>query len=179
MKYLLLSIIGYTFLLFGCSTDSREKYIKEIVGSMLTINSDLMLQGSDSELYSTEIKKPLKIVIYSDSTNCNACDIRFPMWKIKYKELSLLHDNIGLIFIINTENISDIELNINVTKVPGLKLYDTNGDFKKNNHIFNNRAFHVFLLDQDNKVILVGNPLDNHKLFTLYKEAIKMYTNQK
>jgi hypothetical protein len=132
--------------------------------------------GNNGESYLSEMEKPLKIVVYSDSSNCNACDIRFPMWKIRYKELSLKNNNIGLIFIINTEDINDLELNADAVNSPGLRLYDTQSLFKKNNHIFNNRAFHVFLIDQDNKVILVGNPLDNHRLYALYKKAIEIDT---
>ena len=136
-----------------------------------------MIKINNNESYLGEMEKQLKIVVYSDSSNCNACDIRFPMWKIRYKELSLKNSNIGLIFIINTENISDMELNANVANAPGLRLYDTKSIFKRNNHIFNQREFHVFLLDNDNKVILVGNPLDNHGLYALYKDAIEMYAN--
>jgi len=55
--------------------------------------------------------RPLKIVVYSDSSNCNACDIKFPLWKTQYKELSRNNGDVGLVFIINTGNISDVELN--------------------------------------------------------------------
>ena len=138
-----------------------------------------MVIDNSNEQYLGEMDKQLRIVVFSDSSNCNACDIRFPLWKIKYKELNLLSSDIGLIFIINTNQINDMELNANVVKSAGLRLYDTQGIFKRRNQIFNHREFHVFLIDQDNKVILVGNPLNNHSLYTLYKRAIEEYTKSK
>jgi hypothetical protein len=171
-----LIIIFFCIALITSCSNNREKYIRNIIGSELIINIDSMVKADNNEQYLGEMNKKLRIVVYSDSSNCNACDIRFPLWKIKYKELNLLSNDIGLIFIINTNNISDMELNANIVRVSSLRLYDTQSVFKKNNQINNHREFHVFLIDQDNKVVLVGNPLDNHSLYTLYKRAIEEYT---
>ena len=175
MRAKLLITIIFGVLLWGCA-NSRESYIKRMIGSELIINVDSMFIGDNSRSYINDLDKQLKIVVYSDSSNCNACDIQFPLWRIRYRELSRENDT-GLIFIINTKDISDMELNANVVKAPGLRLYDSQGVFKKNNRLFDHREFHVFLLDQDNKIILIGNPLTNHNLYALYKRAIEMQTN--
>ena len=179
MKNLLLYTVICIFLLIGCTSNSRRSYIKNVIGSELIIPSDLLIIGESSCSYLNYVRKPLKIIVYSDSTNCLACDIKLPTWKIKYKELSLINKNIGIVFIINTNNTDDIELIANVTKIPGFRLYDPQGMFKEMNHLHDHRDLHVFLLDQDNKVLLIGNPLDNYKLYDLYKQAIEVYTNQK
>ena len=173
-----LLIIATILILFswGC-TNSRERYIKKTIGSELVIFVDSMTKVNNRELYYVEIEKPLKIVVYSDSTNCNACDIKFPLWKIRFRELTRENNNIGLIFIINTEEIEDMELNADAVKAPGLRLYDTKGVFKRKNDLFHERTFHVFLLDKENKVIIVGNPIENSNLYNLYKKAIEMYTD--
>jgi len=121
----------------------------------------------------SDINKRFKIVVYTDSSNCNACETKFPVWKIKYRELVRDNANVGLIFIINTEEVSEFEFNANTANTPGLKLYDTQGIFKKNNNIFNHKDLHTFLLDRDNKILLVGNPLNNQKIFYLYKKTIE------
>ena len=175
MKYKLLMVSIISVVLWNC-TNSREDYIKKIIGSELVINYESMFKSEDSVLYLSDIKKPLKIVVYSDSSNCNACDMQFATWKIRFRELNhIANDNIGLIFIINTKNISDMELNARIAQITNLRLYDTQGVFKKNNHVFNHRDLHTFLLDQNNKVILVGDPLVNHQLFDIYKRAIEKY----
>jgi len=173
-KFLL--IVFFSIALVSGCTDGREKYIRRIIGSELFISEELMTKVDGNESHLSELDKELRIVVFSDSSNCNACDIRFPLWKIKYKELNLLYGDIGLIYIINTSDIADMELNANIVNAAGLRLYDTKGIFSKNNQVFNQREFNVFLIDRDNKIILVGNPLENHKLYALYKRAIEEYT---
>jgi hypothetical protein len=47
--------------------------------------------------------------------------------------------------------------------------YDPDGSFERlNPHLPANEQFHTFLLNEDNKVILVGNPVHNEKLKNLY-----------
>ena len=173
MKHIIL--IAFTFLFLGCTTYHNENYIRKIVGSTLVINLDQMSTGDDGLSSINEMKKQLKIVVYSDSSNCNACNIQFPAWEIRYQELSHKKDNVGLIFIINTGNIIDMELSAKAVNAPGLRLYDTQGVFKKDNKISDNVNLHAFLLDKDNHVILVGNPMTNHQILALYKKAIGMY----
>ncbi|GHT61509.1 hypothetical protein AGMMS50239_12570 [Bacteroidia bacterium] len=177
MKYKLLFVLVIACLTLseGCKNkeadNPRENYIKNIIGKELILNDNLMVKGEDSCLYANELYKSLKIVVYSDSLSC-ACELKLPLWKIRFKELLRNNNNVGLVFIINTNDIPSVELDIQVTKVQGIKLYDCNGVFEKNNDLYNDSDLHVFLIDRDNKVLLVGNPLDNHKLFALYKNLI-------
>jgi len=56
---------------------------------------------------------------------------------------------------------------------------DFNGSFvKQNPKIPKNRQLHSFLLDKNNKVVLIGSPLYNPMLWELYKRTIyKMIDN--
>ena len=52
--------------------------------------------------------------------------------------------------------------------------YDIDGSFERlNPHLPKNERFHTFLLDEHNKVILVGSPVDNTRLKNLYFSEIK------
>jgi len=181
MKYRLLFIASIVIICISesCrekgSNSSRENYIRNIIGTKLILNDNLMRKGIDSVLYANELSKPLKILVYSDSLTC-ACELKLPMWKIRFKELTRNNNNVGLVFILNTNDIPAIELDVSVTKVQGLKLYDSNGIFARENNLHNDMDLHTFLLDSDNNVLLIGNPLDNHKLFALYKELIETYS---
>ena len=175
MKQIVIFVFILSVLFGGCTTRSNEEYIREIVGSKLVINLDSMSIGDGSSSFFNEMNKQHIIVVYSDSSNCNACNIQFPAWRIRFNELRLENNNVGLIFIINTGNISDLEMNAKVFNAPGLRLYDTQGVFKKDNKNSDNIDLHTFLLDKDNNVILVGNPITNHQILALYKKAIGMY----
>lgn len=49
---------------------------------------------------------------------------------------------------------------------------DHTNAFIKNNEIPVNSAYHTFLVDSDNKVLAIGNPVRNPKIKDLYKEII-------
>ncbi|MDR3093410.1 MAG: hypothetical protein LBU62_02055, partial [Bacteroidales bacterium] len=44
---------------------------------------------------------------------------------------------------------------------------------KKNPNIPSDERMHTFLLDENNKVVLVGSPIRNEMLWELYKELIQ------
>lgn len=50
--------------------------------------------------------------------------------------------------------------------------YDTLNKMEKLNHFPKNNTFRTFLLDKNNHVILVGNPIGNKTLWNLYKQII-------
>ena len=53
-------------------------------------------------------------------------------------------------------------------------LLDTLGEFEKlNPHLPKNRALHTFLLDENNNVILVGNPLRNKKIEEMFYQIVE------
>ena len=55
-------------------------------------------------------------------------------------------------------------------------ILDTKGEFAKlNPHLPENKAMHTFLLDKDNNVILVGNPLLNSKIEKLFKTTVEKH----
>lgn len=53
-------------------------------------------------------------------------------------------------------------------------LLDTLGEFEKlNPHLPKNKALHTFLLDENNNVILVGNPLHNKKIEEMFNKIVE------
>lgn len=53
-------------------------------------------------------------------------------------------------------------------------LIDTLGEFERlNPHLPKNQALHTFLLDENNRVILVGNPLRNKKIKEMFYKIVE------
>ena len=53
-------------------------------------------------------------------------------------------------------------------------ILDTLGHFAKlNPHLPKNKALHTFLLDENNNVILVGNPLHNKKIKEMFYRIVE------
>ena len=58
-----------------------------------------------------------------------------------------------------------------------IKLYILSQSLIYNENIPTDTRLHSFLLDKDSKIILVGNPLRNEKLWDLYKNVIENELN--
>lgn len=73
------------------------------------------------------------------------------------------------IFSPSKERMEEFDLTMR-TSSPSLPVYiDTAGVFLKDNpHISEVVALHTFLLDKDNKVLMVGNPLVNPEIEKLF-----------
>ena len=51
-------------------------------------------------------------------------------------------------------------------------LYDPQGDMQKINQFPAEPAFQTFLLDSLNRVLLIGSPVENDKIWTLYQRSL-------
>jgi len=172
MNKIALGGIVFLFLLVSCHSKKVKKddefknfYQSTIQWTDMLLKSD----GTDCRLNSAKFK----IVVYYDSIGCTPCELRLlPHWQYMIAEMKAHRSYLDFIFIFNSPNKDEIST---VFENYGFELSfycDTNGDFKKRNRLPNNRFYHTFLLDKNNKVILIGSPIDNSKLWDLYKKKI-------
>ena len=54
-------------------------------------------------------------------------------------------------------------------------IFDPDDQFRKKNNLNENNIFHTMLVDANNKVIIIGNPVNNVKMQNLYREIINEY----
>ena len=123
-----------------------------------------------------------KIVVWIDSTECSICKLsELP----KYKDIEKICNNVDglrLVFLFSPakETVSQLcEEAPSNTKLHDYPIYiDTANMFAKMNPcIPENKLMHSFLLDATNRVVLVGNPIQNQAMFDLYKKTIDEMLN--
>lgn len=171
-----LFIIFSCILLFACdpSKDKIEKEIELMKSAQICIPFDKMqICKKDSSFSDSCLWKnaKLKLIHYIDSSQCTSCYMK----KIeeKYNELYRLEkdtkNQFSSIFIIEQRG-TDNNYQNHISKLFSLTMYvDTSRIFAKENpNIPSESMYHTFLLDENNNVIFVGNPLFNeevHKVF--------------
>ncbi|MDR2890528.1 MAG: hypothetical protein LBV18_02850 [Alistipes sp.] len=81
--------------------------------------------------------------------------------------------NVDFVFIFKSEKGSEgFRQKLISTSFNYPVLCDPAGEFEKNNTLPKNELYHVFLLDQDNKIVLSGSPIYNPGLWNLYESKI-------
>lgn len=113
-------------------------------------------------------KADLKLVVYTDSFDCSQCTLKkMYLWK-DFVELEKKYDDRFFIFFIIQSGSNSTHVLSSNFHFAGLNhpIYvdSTNVFMRDNPHIPKEVMFHVFLLDEKDSVVLVGNPLFNAKI---------------
>jgi hypothetical protein len=113
------------------------------------------------------IVKQYRILLYMDSVKCMSCRFHINAWKPHIDEIG---DKADFLFYFNSND--EKKLLFWAKRLDGFIYIDKNDELNKLNRFPNNPMFQCFLLDKDNKVLAVGNPAVNPKIWELYKQII-------
>ncbi len=171
---LLLAIL----LIVSCRKDNRiqtiEQVVKEWTGKRLQIPSDIKckIMGRDT-LASDLFQKPYKVLLYVDSMGCTSCKLRMPEWKKIINEAdSIAPDQIGFLFYFNPKSARDLDFMMKRDQFNYPIFIDESNEIDRKNNFPKGMSFQCFLLDKNNKVLVIGNPSINPQVWDLYKQQI-------
>lgn len=166
------------FSLFSCGNQKKEDVAallktwsgKEI---LFPANPVFTVQGKDT------IDFPMlgkyKILTYVDSIGCISCKLQLGKWKTFMEEV----DSVGMnsarfLFFFTPEKRRDLLITLKSERFTYPICIDRENRLNElNNFPTSDMNFHTFLLDRDNKVIAIGNPIHNPKVRELYLQIIK------
>ena len=184
MKGTLTIIITILFFISCVSNHEIKKDLKTLQSKRITFPTEvkLLINGKDT-LINSFMDSELKLVVYSDSIACNTCIVsKMFIWDDFVEYAEEFDNRLKYYFIFspkkNNEYSVRFELKDALFDYP--VILDSNGKFEKlNPHLPKNKAMHTFLLDKDNKVILVGNPLNNPKIEEMFYEIVEERLGEK
>jgi len=179
MKTRILLILSLTILLLASSCQNKKereakKIVTEWVGKKIQIPENIMFSvlGKDTTCPDL-LKKPYKILLYVDSTGCLSCRLKLPDWKILMNEVdSIAPGKIGFIYIFQPKREKELQLLLRQNRISYPVIIDPTDHINKQNHFPNKLPYQCFLLDQNNKVLMIGNPVHNPQIWDLYKAQI-------
>lgn len=162
---LLLSVIA---LLVSCtfSSSRKKKDILQKTDAMIDREIDF---GNDSVMHKNTIKI---ITLIADTGDCTTCSMQVYDWYLRKLDLNNKALKCDIVYILN----DSVRLSADIQKLMGYyNLYYTTylQYFTVNNKEIASSMFKTFLVGKDNRIKLVGSPLDNEKLWKLYKKIIQ------
>lgn len=164
------------FLVLSCQTaeeKSNRQIIKQWTNKEVILPNTLKCKyvGQDT-LCNHLFEKKYKILLYVDSVECTPCRLQLYEWHKKIKETKLYSDSLAFLLIVNTRNPKLIDILVQKNHFDYPIFFDKNGNMQKINHFPEDPYFQTFLLNQENKILLIGNPNNNKQLWELYKKII-------
>lgn len=176
MKYLI-SVFICLFLL-SCG-NQEKKYIERLLQTwsekevLFPANSIFTIKGKDTVDFSMSGK--FKILTYVDTLGCISCKLQLDRWKVFMEEVDgMTEDSVRFIYFFSPEKRKKFleTLRFENFTYP-VCIDDMNQLNALNNFPSGNEMFHTFLLDKDNKVLAIGNPIHNPKVKELYLKIIQ------
>ena len=174
MKHLFLTLL-IIISVISCQNNKSvvNQTVKEWQGKDILIpngNYTYTILGRDT-LYTDLWDKPYKILTYIDSIGCSACQMEIPQWMVLIDSCKLLHLDISFIFVIHSSDYKKLGYDIQLLGFDYPIIYDYQNSFDKINR-FPPPPYRSFLLDKNNKVQVIGSPINNPKMWELYKKVI-------
>lgn len=164
--------------LTSCKESGKENIsylIKEWLGKEVIFpnNMNFTVEGGDT-VDNTLFDKPYTIMTYADTVGCIGCKLQLANWKSFIIELdSIVPDKIQYLFLLYPQKISEIQHLLRRENFDYPICIDKNDTVNKLNHFPIEIAFRTFLLDNNSKVIAIGNPIHNPKVKELYMNIIQ------
>lgn len=173
MKYLLFLISG--LFLYSCKeteADRISRLVKEWNGKEIVFPGEMNFQtlGSDTNYL---FRSDYSIITYVDSVGCMSCKLQLPRWSDFIAQLDSLNSgSVSVLFFLHPKNKKEMDDILKRAHFTHPVCFDEKDAFNKLNHFPEDMAFQTFLLDKENKVIAIGNPIHNPKVKELYLKMI-------
>lgn len=171
MKYL--TLIMCVWMLASCQESHEEamfRLVNEWNGKEIKFpsRSVFTIQGKDTVDFEFA-GADYKIVTYIDSVGCTSCKLQLPRWKEFMAEVdSLAGSSVPFLYYFHPKDIKELRY---LTRRDGFTYpvcFDKEDGLNRLNRFPSDMAFQTFLLDKDNKVVAMGNPVLNPKVKELY-----------
>lgn len=174
MKYIVYSFL--VLFLYSCAGQNKEK-IALILGEwqgkeIVFQRNPIFIQGNDTVDYLKQTK--YKMLIYTDSIGCVGCKLRLGDWRRFMAYIGTITDEqIQFLFFFSHLSVAAVN---NVLKDYEFKIpvcVDVKDSIGILNDFPKDLRYQTFLLDDKNRVLIVGNPIYNPQIGYLISDVLK------
>ena len=166
------------FLFWACQT-TRKDHITQLVeewqGKEVRFpeNPVFTRQLNDTVDYRI-LETVYKVLVYVDSIGCTSCKLQLPKWKefIAYVD-SVSDRQIPFLFFFQSKDNKELRYILRRDNFRLPVCVDSQDEFGKLNRFPSEQMFQTFLLDKDNRVKVIGNPIHNLSVKELYLKEIE------
>ncbi len=114
------------------------------------------------------------VLCYVDSMGCMSCKLQLPEWReFIYVVDSISKGTVSFVFVFQSKAGNDLIHFLKRTEFDYPLFIDVNNSFDQLNKFPSDIQLQTFLLDSNNRVVAIGNPIYNPKIKELYLNIIQ------
>ncbi|WP_294616765.1 hypothetical protein [uncultured Bacteroides sp.] len=166
--------------IISCSINSKKNELVDLVKKwenkeiFYPIETAFTIYGKDTISNYMSLGKEYTIVTYFDSLGCMSCKLQAAKWKdFIYILDSISKNTVPVNFYVHPKDKDEFCSLLKKEQFDVPICVDQNDSFQKLNQFPNMIDFRTFLLDANNKVVAIGNPIHNPKVKELYLKIIQ------
>ena len=172
-----ITLIMCVWVLASCQESNKEamlRLVNEWNGKEIKFpaHSVFTIQGKDTVDFPYK-GADYKVVTYVDSAGCTSCKLQLNRWKDLVTEVDSLTDGaVPFLFYFQTKDLKELRY---LTRREGFTYpvcFDEKDELDALNRFPDEMMFQTFLLDKENKVVAIGNPVHNPKVKELYLKVM-------
>lgn len=164
-------------MLVGCSRMRARKELQRLSQIEICIPADLEVycEGRSVDTLTDGHIGAIKQIIYYDSTGCSSCQINH----LAMTESLFTQDSTGrftpiLLFAPGRGQYDNVVKSLKKHAFPFPVFIDRTNEFiRRNDPILADTRFQSFLLDRNNRIVLIGNPLNGDAMWNLFKSTLE------
>lgn len=170
-------LIGSCILLFSCKENEKEeirKIVSEWQDKEIIFPEDVVFTryGHDTLQYEMP-ESDYKILLYVDSIGCTSCKLQLHKWREFITEVdSLTSGSVPVLFFFHPKDKRELTYLLKRDEITVPVCLDENDRLNFLNRFPSREDFQCFLLDKDNKVVYIGNPIYNLRIKEMYLSRI-------
>ena len=185
MKTLNLIILVLLPIFFSCKNEQKEKekqiakLVTEWQGKEIKFPDNLIFTRYLTDTTDFQIpQSEYKVLVYVDSTGCTSCKLQLHKWKelIEYAD-SETQGKVPFLFFFHPKDTKEIRYLLKRNGFDRPVYIDLDDRLNKLNKFPADMTFQTFLLDKNNKIVALGNPVHNTAVKDLYLKQITSKDN--
>jgi len=175
-KYIL-SILASLLVVVACQDRKREEAVssvKEWLGKEILFpkNSVFTIRGKDTIDFALNASN-YKIVSYIDTAGCTTCQLKLAEWQRFMEEVDAASPtHTPFIFYLYPKDVKDLLIEFRREAFDYPVCLDEKNDFNRLNKLAESKALRTFLLDKENKIVAIGNPIENPNVKKFYLKLL-------
>ena len=173
-----ITLIMCVWVLASCQ-ESREEAMHRLVSEWngkeikFPSRSVFTIQGKDTVDFEFG-DADYKVITYIDSVGCTSCKLQLSRWKKLVEEVdSITNGRVPFLFYFHPKDMKELRYLTRRDDFEYPVCFDEKDELNRLNRFPSDMTFQTFLLDKDNKVVAMGNPVLNPKIKDLYLGIIK------
>lgn len=170
--------LSITIFFNSCNENKEKKEITQIVKEwqakeiVFPANLIFTKHGKDTLDYEVPVST-YKILMYVDSIGCTSCKLHLHKWREFISEVdSLTNGSVPILFFFHPKDVREVSYLLKRDGIDIPVCIDVKDEMNLINRFPAHQEFQTFLLNGENKVLYIGNPVQNIRIKEMYLSEI-------